>query len=316
MQFAHDFKTRALAAPDRILVATDLSDTEFLIPYAIAQAKESGAEVTLLYVVSPILTGPIDPSVVAYVDLPKIKEEARLVLEGAASRFQAQGIKCKTMIKDGFPGDVIQEVLEYVGADRLIIGTHGRVRLERLMLGSVTTELLSRVTVPMYVVGRHARGHKEEATPRRILHPVSLRHPNSTATAFDIAQHCRAELTLLHVVDPDEADDGSIDWLVSTRAKELAKLAPDSKSLSCPMATQVKVGERVHEILDTAASIQADLIVLGVSASMPIWPLKGSRTAYRVIANADCPVLTIRHDAYVDDRDRERARARAAYVVA
>ena len=122
MQFAHDFKTRALAAPDRILVATDLSDTEFLIPHAIAQAKESGAELTLLHVISPILTGPTDPSVVAYFDLPQIKRNASLAIEEAACKIQARGVKCKTLVRDGFPGEVILETLRTTGADRLIIG--------------------------------------------------------------------------------------------------------------------------------------------------------------------------------------------------
>ncbi len=312
---ANDFKSRAVAAPDRILVATDLNDTDFLIPHVIAQAKASGAEVTLLHVISPILTTPFEPSVVAYVDLPKLENEAKLAAEGAASRIRAHGIRCRAMVENGFPGDVILEALKTTGAERLIIGTHGRVRLERLMLGSVATELLSRVAVPMYVVGPHARGHIEHATPRRILHPVSLRHPNSAATALDIAQHYRAELTLLHVISPDEADDGSVDWLISTRAKELAKLTPDSKSLWCSIATQVKVGERVEEILHTADKIHADMIVLGVNADMPLWPLRGSRTAYRVIANADCPVLTVRHEGYTDRPEMARTRA-AAFIIA
>ena len=306
MQFAHDFKTRAVAAPDRILVATDLSDTEFLIPHAIAQAKESGAELTLLHVISPILTGPIDPSVIAYVDLPQIKREAGLAIEEAACKIQARGIKCKTLVKDGFPSEVILETLRTTGADRLIIGTHGRVRLERLLLGSVATELLTKVMVPMCVIGPKAQERIKHTVPRRILHPVSLRHPNSAVIALDIAQHYRAELTLLHVIDRDETDLGSVNSLINARSRELAKLIPDSESLWCSIATRVRVGNRAEEILSMASTMRADLIVLGVSATVPHWPMEGNRTAYKIIATADCPVLTIRHDAYVDNLRSEK----------
>ena len=46
-------KPATLAAPDQILVATDLTDTEYLLPHAIAQAHASGAQVTLVHVILP-----------------------------------------------------------------------------------------------------------------------------------------------------------------------------------------------------------------------------------------------------------------------
>ena len=45
------FQTRVLAAPDRILVATDLTDSDYLIPHVIAQAKASNARVTMFHAV-------------------------------------------------------------------------------------------------------------------------------------------------------------------------------------------------------------------------------------------------------------------------
>lgn len=312
---SEDFKHRAVAAPDRILVATDLSDLEFLIPHVVAQAKASAAEVTLLHVISPMLTTPADPSVVAYVDLPQIERNARLAVEEAASQICKRGVACSAMVRRGFPNDVILDVIHAIGAGRLIMGTHGRVRLERLLLGSVATELLAQVEIPMCIIGPYARAHSEHAKPQRILYPVSLRQPSSAQTALDIAQYNHAEITLLHVIDANETSNGDLSRVVQQRAAELDKLIPGEESLWCSIGTQVKIGDRVDEILHTASLLPADLIILGVNAHAPLWPLKGSRTAYRVVAAADCPVLILHHHEPSTDSARHAVKESAAAFI-
>jgi hypothetical protein len=54
----HHFQLHALIAPDQMLVATDLSDIDYLVPHVIAQAKASRAHVTLVRAM-PVEAGPL-----------------------------------------------------------------------------------------------------------------------------------------------------------------------------------------------------------------------------------------------------------------
>ena len=56
------------AAPKRILVATDLSDCDYLVPYVVAQAKATNARVTLVTAVVPGNAFPLEAGAIPYVD--------------------------------------------------------------------------------------------------------------------------------------------------------------------------------------------------------------------------------------------------------
>jgi nucleotide-binding universal stress UspA family protein len=85
-------KNRAFVVPDRILVATDLSDTEYLIPHAIAQARACGSSLTLMHVIPPGEAIPLDASAIPYLDVAEMKREAKETLEQGASQIRAAGI--------------------------------------------------------------------------------------------------------------------------------------------------------------------------------------------------------------------------------
>ena len=55
---------RAFVVPDKILVATDLGDTDYLIPHAVAQARACGSALTLVHVIPPGQAVPLDASAI------------------------------------------------------------------------------------------------------------------------------------------------------------------------------------------------------------------------------------------------------------
>jgi nucleotide-binding universal stress UspA family protein len=57
----------------------------------------------------------------------------------------------------------------------------------------------------------------------------------------------------------------------------------------------VEAGEIVAQILRIAENLHADLIVMGSNPDTAFWPIHGDNTVYNVIAEAKCPVLTLRH---------------------
>ncbi len=289
------FDQAILASPDQILVATDLDDGDYLIPHIVAQAKASNSHVTLVHGVLPANLMLADPAGYGFVVPPTEDSELQVSLDAMAAKIREHGISCDAVLEHGYAVDVIRKHIELTHANRLIMGTHGRGKLGQMVLGSVASDLIRVVDIPILAIGPRARITPGHETPRSILHPVSLRgHYLKTAEfAMDLAQACRAELTLLHVLDPDDREIPELG--MSVWAKDaLSALAPNGEDLVPPIYTSVVYGDRVEEILNAASRTDADWIVLGVEERVPFWPFQDS-TAYKIMVAADRPVLSFRY---------------------
>lgn len=282
--------------PEQILMATDLNDAEYLLPHAIAQARASGAVLTIVHVTPPAEAMPLDARAIYSADAGEIVAEAKLSLEGMAAKARRAGVVCNPVVRQGSPQRIIPELVEKYRAGRLILGTHGRRHLKRLLLGSVAQEILGQVDVPVCTIGPKAHTGSVHGEPRKILHAVSLRpgYEESARFALDMAQFYQAEITLLHVVDREHKEEHAQEW---TRS-QLQRLIPDEAMLWTYVNAQVETGAVVDHILDVAVEMHADAIVLGVDAAGTLWPADG--TAYSIIARAGCPVFTVRHHAPVE----------------
>lgn len=70
----------------------------------------------------------------------------------AAVAASVHGLEVTTRIESGAPGEVIAELADAIGAEQIVIGSHGRRGLGRLFLGSVAEQVLRRSNVPVLVV--------------------------------------------------------------------------------------------------------------------------------------------------------------------
>lgn len=288
---------RLLAVPDRILVATDLADLDYLIPHAVAQARACGGALTLVHVILPGEAIPLDASAIPYLDVADMKREAFELLEPAAANIRDNGIPCDVSVLQGHPKDQITALVRETHAGRIIAGTHGRRSLKRFFLGSVAHEILRTAEVPVCTIGPHAHQASAFGAPRAILHPVSLcsGYEESARIAMEIAEFYRAGITLLHVLSRNVQTQPDADRVVEWTKAELRRIVPDEASLWTNATVQVEIGDVVEEVLNVSAEIEADLIVLGVNADASFWPIRGDDTVYNIIARAKAPVLSIRH---------------------
>ena len=129
----------------------------------------------------------------------------------------------------------------------------------------------------------------------------------ASAFALDLAQIHRAELTLLHVLDSDVQAQINPERTFSWAEHALRSLIPPIQDLRFATQTQVTSGNLVESVVHTAAAIAADWIVLGVDGTLPFWRFRDT-AAYKVLARADCPVLTIRHAPCGSRPIRERSK--------
>jgi nucleotide-binding universal stress UspA family protein len=288
---------RLFAVPDKILVATDLADLDYLLPHAIAQARASGGALTLVHVIPPGEAIPLDASAIPYLDVADMKKEATAILEPAAAKIRDSGIPCDVSVVQGSPKEQLAALVRETHAGRVIAGTHGRRNLKRFFLGSVAHEILRSSEVPVCTIGPHAHQSSSFGAPRKILHPVSLctGYEDSARIAMEMAEFYRADITLLHVLSRNVQTQPDADRVVEWTKTELSRIVPDEAPLWTHANVQVEIGDIVDEVLNVAAAVDADLIILGVNQDASFWPIRGDDTVYNIIARAKAPVLSIRH---------------------
>jgi nucleotide-binding universal stress UspA family protein len=145
----------------RILYATDLSSaSNQAFARAVALAKQNRATLTLLYVADPfqpIPGGTVSPP--TYRELLKAAREygrkglARLVAKAAHG-----GVRATAIVREGTPWAEIIRAARGLKADVLVIGTHGRTGLSRLLIGSVASRVVGLAKCPVLTVGARRKG--------------------------------------------------------------------------------------------------------------------------------------------------------------
>ncbi len=144
----------------RVLIATDGSElADRAIDHGVQLAKLAGSEVTIVTVTEPVsIVGGGYATVVGGVvePIPELIEaqekSARDLLQRAANRAAEQGLTIKTVLVDNsFAAEGIVATASEIGAELIIMGSHGRRGLNRLLLGSQTNNVLAHTKLPVLV---------------------------------------------------------------------------------------------------------------------------------------------------------------------
>jgi len=196
-------------------------------------------------------------------------------------------------------GDVWKNLAESIQAkhiDLLVLGTHGRTGVEKVLAGSVAEQVFRSAACPVLTVGPAVVSKATKGRPAkldRILYATDF-SPESLAAAryaISLAKEYRAELTLMH--SNQDAEPGHI----NSEFQTLQDVIPLGTQLEVKPRCTVERGTPVDSILGVAARDNPDLIVLGVRSTDGRIAL-GTRfmqsIAYQIVVRASCPVLTIR----------------------
>jgi nucleotide-binding universal stress UspA family protein len=286
--------------PATILVATDLIDLDRLMPFAFAQAKETGARLILLHVLAPSAFMPVDAVSMPFYNPAVALEFATNTLEPWCAEARLHSIACDAVVREGLAAGQIAAAVRQFQADRILLGTRSRSKLGKLLLGSVAEQVLRSVNIPVITVGPEAHLPVENSGQEKVvLHATSLRETSrpSAALACQIAASQGAKLILLHVLPPLDVMErkGLPTGLDSAAMHELRVLAAETGAGCCTaVEPHVVHGNPFIEILSEAFERDASLIVLGAAQHSVFENLTRGRTIYRVLAHARCPVFTLR----------------------
>jgi nucleotide-binding universal stress UspA family protein len=136
-----------MAMIKRILAPTDFSDVSAKgVLYACQLAKEAGAELVVMNIVT------LDESNV--VSKREMEQHKQLLDEFLADKVAAVGsdITIRKVVEPGQPYSTIVHWAENEGIDLIVISSHGRRGLSRMVMGSVTEEILRKSPCPVLVV--------------------------------------------------------------------------------------------------------------------------------------------------------------------
>lgn len=292
-----------IAAPTRIAiqniaVATDFSAcAESAAQYASALARRYGS---MLYTVNVLPHLPFVES--SDIDPEKTRRAAEQKLAGLAGSPALQGIRHIELLREGEVARVLSQLVREQHVDLIVLGTHGRTGLGKLLLGSVAEEVFRTAECAVLTLGPHVTRKADGL--QHILYATDFGPESVLALpyAFSLAEEHRARLTLLHVsavpgVALAATEPGAMPVippyeLVAEGEKQLSEMIASQPPLWHEPDYLVQFGPPAETIVRIAGR-DVDLIVLGVKRPAAITKHLGGGVAYKVVCEAPCPVLSV-----------------------
>ena len=309
MRFPMPTATRV--AVKTILLATDFSAaSDAAMNFAVGLACYYDSKLITAHVVWPMQYFSPEPAVSFIEQMDAVVGEN---MQQWAQRVRESGIPHTEVVPTGNVADCLSQLMSTSDQiDLLVMGTHGRMGLDKLINGSVAEEMIRQAKCPVLVVGpqvvmgkwgregRATTNLEFEVAWKRILFATDLAS-GSLATAHNavkVAEDHDAELTLLHVVQPSSESSQLPEIILgqSYKSIKLRNLLPPQYELKHAPEVLLEQGDPAEVITRVARRRTADLIVMGAHrtehhlfAATHLW----SSVVHHVIARADCPVLLL-----------------------
>jgi len=211
-------------------------------------------------------------------------------------------------------GDAALEILRMAGergCDLIVMGTHGRTGLSRLVAGSVAIAVIRGAQCPVLAL-RSPEKPRDSQEIRVILHPTDFSVDSEAAlrVARWLAWHHGARLVILHVAMLEVLVDGTTAADVDPRdyrdALDEVKKRVDGPDLKHPIETILTRGYTAPGIIETADDLGADLIVMGTHGRTGLSRLLMGSVAEQVLPKANCPVLVFKPAQRISEPTSDR----------
>jgi len=136
-----------------ILISLDGSEaSQRALSRAVDEARIWNARLQAIYVVETGLFSSLPPDNSVEILYRVLEKEGKSVLEKAKSFGAANGVSIITHVKQGHAGSEIIALAEQEKCDLIIVGSHGKGNADRLLIGSVSTFVITHSKVTTMVV--------------------------------------------------------------------------------------------------------------------------------------------------------------------
>jgi nucleotide-binding universal stress UspA family protein len=288
---------------DRILVPTDGSDHAVrAAEHGLYLADAFDATVHVISVVDvqaaagPFSAGGVDESFIARLDADAESTvgEIEAISDGSAP--------IESAIRRGEPTAEIRAYADEHDIDLVVMGTHGRRGLRRVIAGSVTERVVRTADVPVITVSANERSRVDGGYDELLL-PTDGSEPATAAVAHGlaIAEHTGARVHAVNVVDVGALAAGP-EYAPSTEVRAHLEAAGEAATSSVAerardrgldVVTAVKTGVPARALLAYADDHDVDVVTMGTRGRTGLSRYVLGSTAGRVIRDAEIPVLSI-----------------------
>lgn len=222
-----------------------------------------------------------------------VEDEARESLRTYAAKIpQIRTMKHEEVVLSASATDAISMVVKEKKIGLVVVGSHGRSGLKKLVLGSVAESTVRQLRCPVLVVGPHCQLRPEPLKSVLLAADLLYSSLRPAQYAAAIVRQTGATLTIAHVLPA--SDPRSTDPAQTERATmALRQLAPQDLYLEKRVHIETAVGAPGEELTAIAAKVNATLIVMGVHEHLAMADHLPWATMSQVVRSAPCPVLAV-----------------------
>ena len=290
--------------PTRILFASDGSeDSELAATTAVGLAKVTGSELHVLHVAPafPDYFEPSDP------EPGPTEREGRRILDEQVNKIEnVGGTVAQSHLRMGGAAEEVIDLSEELETGLIVLGSRGKGRIRRALMGSVSDSVVRHAHCPVMVVR-----WKPVVFPAKILLATdgSEEAVLAAQSAADLAARTGSELHVVHVgetlgpgysgyaVDVGPLPTGSQE-LLDKEAKELLQAQLERMREAGASVTEAHLmsGRADEEIIVRAEQVGADLVVVGSRGLGGVRRALMGSVSDSVVRHAHCPVLVVRRE--------------------
>ena len=230
-----------------------------------------------------------------------LERGASETLEETATGVQKEyGLSPTSAVRYGSPARVILDEIVTQDASLVVMSSHGRTGVLRLLLGSVAEEVLRRAPVPVVFVP--SRAAEAAASPlRRILVPLdgSALSQSGIGPVAALAGRLRAEAVVCRVYAPIAAEqtkpgqDRGVHDAAIQAEKYLSPIVADLRRKGVEVTAEYRqTADIAAAVLDIAAAVRADVIALATHGRSGLDRLQHGSVAEVILRRRPVPLIT------------------------
>ena len=270
-----------LAKLDNLLAPTDGSKfSDSAVKEAINLAKKCKSKLIALSVVQT----NIELEAGAPWVIDKAEKEARENLESIKNQATKEGVDCETIVS--LSEEPYQAIVDHASlnkVDMIIMGTHSRKGIKRLMMGSVTAKVIGHAPCNILVLPLNA---KFECKNILIATDGSQYSEAAVSEAIGIAKRCEISLFVISVASSDEERISAQD--------AVKKVVETAEKDGIRTESIITKGKPYEAIIEAAKQNKVDLIVMGSHGKTGLKRLLMGSETEQVIGHSDSAVLVVK----------------------
>lgn len=214
------------------------------------------------------------------------EEDARRASRDAVAEAERNGVRADAEILAGAVAPAVARYAKAVGSEAIVIGTHARRGISRIVFGSVAESLMAITDMPVIVT------HMDDAIPNGgpVTVAVDGSAPSRAALNLGIAlaRSWKVSLTIENVTGRDRED-----W--QKAAALLDDSADVARAANVDFELVTVAGRAADAIVDGAERRVSSAIVVGTGARSPLSRFLLSNVAAVVLERAQIPVFAVPH---------------------